>query len=120
MGQVTVTLNGRTYRLGCGDGEEARLLELANHLRQRVDGLAADFGQVGDDRLLIMAALLITDELLDLRSRLAPAAQGEFQLEAEAHPQPQPIEAPASPPPLPPAPDVQEPARPTLRRPVAR
>lgn len=71
MGHVTITLNCRTYRLRCGDGEEPRLLELANHLRQRIDRLSVEFGQVGDDRLLVMAALLATDELLDAKALLA-------------------------------------------------
>ena len=71
MGQVAITLNGRTYRLRCGDGEEARLLELSGHLRTKIDRLAAEFGQVGDDRLMVMAALLITDELFDARARWA-------------------------------------------------
>lgn len=76
MGQVTVTVNGRTYRLQCGDGEERRLIELATHVGNRIDGLAAEFGQVGDDRLLLMTALLVADELWDARERLA-------QLEAD-------------------------------------
>ena len=59
MGQVTVTLNGRTYRLRCGDGEEPRLLELADHVRGKVDELTRQFGQIGDERLLVLAALLI-------------------------------------------------------------
>ena len=71
MGQVSITLNGRTYRLRCGDGEEVRLLELSAHVRSKVELLASDFGQVGDDRLMIMAALLITDELFEARARLA-------------------------------------------------
>lgn len=71
MGQVTVTINGRTYRLSCGDGDEARLLELAEHVRVRVEALAAEFGQVGDERLIVMAALLMADELLDARAQLA-------------------------------------------------
>ena len=70
MGQVSITLNGRTYRLRCGDGEEARLLELAAHVRNKIEHLATDFGQVGDDRLMIMAALLVTDELFEARARL--------------------------------------------------
>lgn len=76
MGQVAVTVNGRTYRLKCGDGEEARLLELAGYLTARVEAVAKEFGQVGDDRLLLMAALLITDELFDVKARAvaAPAA----------------------------------------------
>ncbi len=74
MGQVTVTLNGRTYRLKCGDGEETRLLELAHHVREKIEHLAIEFGQVGDDRLTVMAALLITDELFDAREALKQTA----------------------------------------------
>jgi cell division protein ZapA len=70
MGQVAVTLNGRTYRLRCGDGDEPRLLQLAGYLEQRIEALAAEFGQVGDERLLLMAALLIADELWDAREQL--------------------------------------------------
>jgi cell division protein ZapA len=77
MGQVTVTVNGRTYRLQCGAGEEQRLIELATYVGARVDGLAAEFGQVGDERLLLMAALLVADELLDARERLAGLESGE-------------------------------------------
>lgn len=67
MGQVTITLNGRSYRLRCGDGEEARLLELADYVAGRLSSLAAEFGRVGDERLLVMTALLIADELFDAR-----------------------------------------------------
>ena len=70
MGQVTVTLNGRSYRLRCGDGEEKRLLALSSHVKAKVDGLVAEFGQVGDDRLMLMAALLIADELWEAREQL--------------------------------------------------
>lgn len=68
MGQVTVTLNGRSYRLSCGDGEEERLLALADHVRAKLDALVAQFGQAGNDRLMLMAALLIADELWDART----------------------------------------------------
>ncbi len=70
MGQVTVTLNGRTYRLRCEEGEESRLMQLATHVSEQVEGLAVEFGQIGDDRLLLMAALMIADELWDTRERL--------------------------------------------------
>jgi cell division protein ZapA len=70
MGQVSVTLNGRTYRLACEEGEEERLLELATHVKERVEHLTLEFGQVGDDRLLLMAALLVADELWDTRRAL--------------------------------------------------
>ena len=71
MGHVTIALNGRSYRLRCGDGEEARLAELADHLSLRVERLAMDFGQHGDERLLLMAALHVTDEMLELRIRVS-------------------------------------------------
>ncbi len=71
MGQIAVVLNGRTYRLACGDGQEDRLRALADHIKSKVDTLAIEFGQVGEDRLLLMAALLVTDELFDARERAA-------------------------------------------------
>ena len=70
MGQVSVTINSRTYRLACEEGEEARLLELATHVKERVENLATEFGQVGEERLMLMAALLIADELWDTRRAL--------------------------------------------------
>lgn len=86
MGQVAVTVNGRTYRLKCGDGEEARLLELAGYLTARVEAVAKEFGQVGDDRLLLMAALLITDELFDVRARASVPAGGDASGSPERRP----------------------------------
>jgi cell division protein ZapA len=70
MGQVSVTLNGRSYRLECGEGEEAHLLELAEYLGTHVDLMKRKFGQVGDDRLILMASLHVTDELWELRRRM--------------------------------------------------
>ncbi|MGD9784094.1 MAG: cell division protein ZapA [Hyphomicrobiaceae bacterium] len=70
MKQVSVTLNNRTYRLACEDGDESRLIELAAHVKERVERLTLEFGQVGDERLLLMASLLIADELWDTRQAL--------------------------------------------------
>jgi cell division protein ZapA len=69
MAQVTVTLNGRTYRLRCADGEEERLHDLVDHIRNKLDDLTARFGQIGSERLLLRAAILISDELFDARDR---------------------------------------------------
>ena len=66
MGQVTVTLNGRAYRLECSEGEEAHLIELAEYLGSHVDEMRRKFGQVGDDRLILMASLVMGDELWEL------------------------------------------------------
>jgi cell division protein ZapA len=70
MGQVSVTLNGRTYRLECGQGEEAHLIALSEYLGGHVETMKRKFGQVGDDRLILMAALMVTDELWDLRRQM--------------------------------------------------
>jgi cell division protein ZapA len=77
MGQVTITLNGRSYRLTCGEGEERRLLEVAEHVDDRLASLVAEFGQVGDERLLVMTALMIADELFDARAALSRAPAGD-------------------------------------------
>jgi cell division protein ZapA len=70
MGQVSVTLNGRTYRLECGEGEETHLIALAEYLGSHVDTMKRKFGQVGDDRLILMASLLVTDEFWELRRQM--------------------------------------------------
>ena len=70
MGQVSVTLNGRTYRLECGGGEETHLIALAEYLGSHVDTMKRKFGQVGDDRLILMASLLVIDEFWELRRQM--------------------------------------------------
>ena len=61
MGQVSVTLNGRTYRLECGAGEEAHLIALSEYLASHMETMKHKFGQVGDDRLILMASLMVTE-----------------------------------------------------------
>ena len=58
MSKVTVTLNGREFTIGCEDGQEAYLRELAGQLDERVGGIVEQVGQIGDVRLLLMAALM--------------------------------------------------------------
>jgi cell division protein ZapA len=70
MGQVSIALNGRTYRLECSEGEEAHLIELAEYLGSHVDTMRRKFGQVGDDRLILMASLVMGDELWELRGQI--------------------------------------------------
>ena len=70
MGQVSVTLNGRTYRLECGEGEEAHLIALSEYLGSHMETMKHKFGQVGDDRLILMASLMVTDELWEARRQL--------------------------------------------------
>ena len=68
MGQVSVTINDRSYRLACGDGEEDRLVELATYVKSKIEQLTAEIGHAGDERLMLMAALMIADELWDAKA----------------------------------------------------
>lgn len=65
MPLVNVMVNQRAYTIACDDGEEEHLRELAKHVDSKVRELLETVGQVGDARLLLMAALLITDDYLD-------------------------------------------------------
>lgn len=70
MAQVSVSINGRNYRMACDDGQEGHLTQLAQDLDQRIARLRNDFGEIGDMRLTIMAALLIADEMNEQVNRL--------------------------------------------------
>jgi cell division protein ZapA len=65
MSHINVTINGRQYRMACEEGQELRLLKLAETLEQRITNLRGKFGEIGDARLTVMAALTVCDELLD-------------------------------------------------------
>jgi cell division protein ZapA len=68
LGQISIKIQNRTYRLSCGDGEEQRLLQLAEHVRAKAEQLTAEFGRISEQHMLLMSALLIADELMDERS----------------------------------------------------
>ena len=70
MPQVSVTINGRQFRMACEDGQEPRLLRLAEDLDARIDNLRTRFGEIGDTRLTVMAALTVADELAEVKERL--------------------------------------------------
>ncbi len=70
MAQVNVTINGRQYRMACEDGQEDHLLRLARDLNQRIEVMRAQFGEVGDMRLAIMAAIVVADELSEATLRV--------------------------------------------------
>ena len=70
MSHINVTINGRQYRMACEEGQEVRLLKLAEDLESRVEELRGKFGEIGDARLTVMAALTVCDELLDATARI--------------------------------------------------
>ena len=65
MSQVNVTINGRQFRMACEDGQEGHLRQLAAELDQRIAALRGQFGEIGDARLTVMAALMVADELTE-------------------------------------------------------
>ena len=70
MSHINVTINGRQYRMACEEGQEVRLLKLAESLETRIQSLRGKFGEIGDARLTVMAALTVCDELLDATARI--------------------------------------------------
>jgi cell division protein ZapA len=81
--QVSVTIAGRTYRMACEDGEEAHLEGLARAFDAKIADMRRAFGEIGDMRLHVMAALTFADQLSELRQRIA-ALEADQARTAEA------------------------------------
>ncbi|MBA3517493.1 MAG: cell division protein ZapA [Rhizobiales bacterium] len=75
MSQVNITVNGRVYRLACEDGEEEHLGELGARFDAAIDELRGALGEIGDQRLMVMAGILMTDRLDDAERRMKRAEQ---------------------------------------------
>ncbi|MEZ2147472.1 cell division protein ZapA [Bradyrhizobium sp. DN5] len=75
MSHINVTINGRQYRMACEEGQEVRLLKLAESLETRIQSLRGKFGEIGDARLTVMAALTVCDELVDIGNRVRSLEQ---------------------------------------------
>lgn len=71
MGQVTVTIADKVYRIACNDGQEEHLYKLAAELNRKIAEMRAAFGEIGDNRLTVMAAITFMDDREDLKSRVA-------------------------------------------------
>jgi cell division protein ZapA len=84
MGQVAVTIAGRVYRMACADGEEGHLEGLAADLDKRIADLRVAFGEIGDQRLTVMAALAISDEKMESERRIAVLESQVQELLAES------------------------------------
>ena len=63
MAQVAVSIGGRVYRLACNEGEEPHLEALARQVDGKIDEIRGAFGEIGDQRLVVMSALTFADEL---------------------------------------------------------
>lgn len=86
MAQVVVHVGGHDYRLACRDGEESRLEKLGQYLDRKAEDLQQSLGQVSETRLLLMSAILVVDELLELRERQAEKEDEEAEATSAAPP----------------------------------
>ncbi|KRQ00071.1 MULTISPECIES: cell division protein ZapA [Bradyrhizobium] len=80
MSHINVTINARQYRMACEEGQEVRLLKLAESLETRIQSLRGKFGEIGDARLTVMAALTVCDELIDAGNRIRTMEQELVEL----------------------------------------
>ena len=79
MATVTVTIDGKAYRMACDEGQEEHLSGLADRFDRYVTHLKGSFGEIGDQRITVMAGIMVMDELNELQKRM----QG-LENEAEA------------------------------------
>ena len=89
MAQVTVRINGYAYTVGCQDGEEHHLMQMAEQVERRIESIKAVAGQSGEARMLVMAALLMADDLYEM-SRTLKDGQAATTLAGVAPPAPTP------------------------------
>ena len=75
MPEVNVEINGRKYRMACEEGQEPHLLALAERFNRHVDAFKGDFGEIGDNRLTVMAGIAIVDELAEAERRITVLQQ---------------------------------------------
>lgn len=84
MGLVNTSIAGRQYRLACEDGQEEHLLGLAKDLETRIIDLRRKFGEIGDTRLTVMAALMLADESAEARAKMRKL-EDELAVHEETH-----------------------------------
>ena len=82
MPEVNVEINGRKYRMACEEGQEPHLLGLAERFNRHIDAFKGDFGEIGDNRLTVMAGIAVLDELADAERRIAILKQDVANLTA--------------------------------------
>ena len=70
MGQVNVTISGKTFRMACDDGQEEHLAALGQRLSDTIEYLREQFGEIGDQRLTVMAAITMADQYAETERRL--------------------------------------------------
>jgi cell division protein ZapA len=80
MPEVTVEVDGKKYRMACEDGEEEHLYALAARFSKEVTALRGEFGEIGDNRLAVMAGIAVLDALSEAERRIADLKSDIAQL----------------------------------------
>ena len=75
MPEVNVEIDGKKFRMACEEGQEQHLLTLAERFNRTVMGLKASFGEIGDNRLVVMAGIAVLDELAEAEDRITALKQ---------------------------------------------
>ena len=83
MAQVNVSISGKLYRMACDDGQEEHLNQLAARLDETIEQLRKHFGEIGDQRLTVMAAITMADQNSEAERRLS-ALEGKVAHMEEA------------------------------------
>ncbi len=82
MPEVNVEINGRKFRMACEEGQQPHLLQLAARFNQQIDNFKGTFGEIGDNRLTVMAGIAILDELTEAERRIATLERNVAELTA--------------------------------------
>ncbi len=85
MPEVTVDINGRKYRMACEEGQETHLMHLADRFNRHIDSFKGTFGEIGDNRLTVMAGIAVLDELAEAERRIDLLKQDVATLTAAGH-----------------------------------
>lgn len=75
MAQVIITVNGREYPIACENGQEARIMQLAQILEQKAEMLKSFSGKISENMFLAMIGILVADDLFEARKNTQPAPQ---------------------------------------------
>lgn len=85
MAHVNVTIAGRAFRMACGDGEEERLEALARQVDSKIAEMRTAFGEIGDNRLTVMAAITFADDLAEVQKKIERLKNEIAELRIEQH-----------------------------------
>ena len=84
MAKADIKIKGRSYSVACAPGQEERLVALSRQLDARIEDISRAVGNIGDDRLLLIAAPALLDELDASHQAQASAAGPDIERAAQA------------------------------------